>query len=253
MITLPFVATREEDHQPFEYVLQDVSPSGARFAIPNWAASRDRLTAGDTVLLHLPFCTDRIYSGTGKVVRVSWDEPSYAQICAVSLTGKTPVDSPVAISAESAEIITTRDIIDDVPILLAKAISDCILLKKGVSIYLKHLIPYFSRIGGYAHKEYPRLKAAMLDDMRKEVLAEHEKLTGIHRRITRFCTSTEDIPKQLNLEELRSLIESGINPDIFSAAFESELVIPYVSAIKELEKKLYANFNIVVIFYLLSL
>jgi len=54
MITLPFVATREEDHQPFEYVLQDLSPSGARFAIPNWAANRDRLQVDDIVRLHLP-------------------------------------------------------------------------------------------------------------------------------------------------------------------------------------------------------
>lgn len=253
MITLPFVATREADHQPFEYVLQDLSPSGARFAIPNWAANRDRLQVDDIVRLHLPLRSDRVFSGAGKVVRVYWDEPLFAQICAVSLLRKEPLEAPVSISTASAEIIYDSHLVESLPSLISRAVMDCIFLKKGVAIYLKHLIPYFSRIGGYDHQEYSQLKAAVLEDMRRQALEEHERLTGIHKRISRLCARTEDIPRQLNLEELRSLIESGINPDIFEAAFESELVEPYVSAIKELEKKLYTNFNTVVIYYLLSL
>lgn len=253
MITLPFLATREDDHQSFEYVLMDVSPSGVKFAIPKWVVSRERLTAGAIVNLHLPLLHEGASLEKGEVVWTKRDETLHAELCAVSMSERRPSHSPITISVENAGIVADMERIGSLPGFLVRIIRDAFLLKKGVSIYLKHLIPFFSRIGGYPEKEYPMLKDLLLSDIQNRVLANHDALQDLQRRIAELCAEPDDIPQLLDLEKFRSLIESEINPDIFTVTFESEGVRPYISSIKELEKKLYANFNMVVMVYLLSL
>lgn len=253
MITLPFLATRDTDQQPFEYMLVDVSPSGAQFAIPKWAASRERLEADTIINLHLSLMSDGSSFAKGKVVWAKRDETAYSELYAISMFQKTPVFSPFAISAENAGIAVDMEKIKSLSKYLIEIIKYCFLLKKGVSIYLKHLIPYFSRIGNYPEADYPLLKNTVLNEIRNHVMANHDSLKRMHLDLSTLCVKEDDIPRYLNLEELRSLVESEINIDIFTATFESEKTAPYISAIKELEKKLYANYNVAVMIYLLAL
>ena len=252
-IILPFLATRDDNHQPFEYLLIDISSGGAKFAIPRWAASRERLETGDVINLHLPLLDNGSSFAKGKVVWKGWDETTYAELFGVTLFQKTSVNSPVAVSVEKAGIVGHMENVKSLPKYLSKTIKDCFLLKKGISVYLKHLIPYFSRIGDYPNKDYQRLKDTVLEDIRNHVLANHNGLSKLHRQLDAHCLEADDIPKMLNLEEFRAMIESEVSSDIFSTMFESVNVVPYVSAIKELEKKLYANFNITVMIYILAL
>lgn len=253
MITLPFLATREEDQQPFEYLLVDVSPSGAQFAIPKWAVSRERLVQDTVINLHLSVLHEGSSFVKAKVVRSYFDDKLYSEVCAVSLFQKMPNHSPFSISALDAGIVADLTRLDSLPAYLSRVIKDCSLLKKGVAVYLKHLIPYLSRIGGYAEADYPMLKDVVLSQIRDKVLKNHAALHTLHQEITAHCSDAKQIPRLLNLEELRALIESEIYPDVFAAAFQSESVAPYISAIKELEGKLYGNYNIAVMIYLLSL
>lgn len=253
MITLPFLATRDEDQQPFEYILMDVSPSGAKFAIPQWVVSRERLSIDCVINMHLPLLHEGSNYTKGKVVWVERDETAFAEICAVRLFQKTSAHSPLAISAESAAIVADMENIGSLSKFLAKTLKDCFLLKKGVAIYLKHLIPYFSRIGGYSETDYPLLKETVLNQIRDRVLANHAALYNLQIRISTEYREEKELARVLNLEELRAMVESEINPDIFTATFESEKIAPYISAIKELEKKLYGNYNTAVMIYLLSL
>jgi hypothetical protein len=253
IVTMPFLATRDADQQPFEYLLVDLSHSGAQFALPQWAANRERLEVGDVVNLHLPLSGEVGCFSKGKVVRAEWDEKAYAERCAVSLFGETAGRSPFGISTETADIVADMERVESLPRSLVKLVKDCYLLKKGVAVYLKHLTPYFSRIGGYAHKDYPLLKDVLLDDILRRVVANRDLLDNLHSDLAANCQSEEDIPKLLNLEELRSIVESEISPELFAATFESERITPYISAVKELEKKLYTNYNLLVMIYLLAL
>lgn len=253
IITLPFLATRDEDQQPFEYLLLDVSPGGARFALPKWVSSRERLETGTVINLHLTLLSEGTSCAKGKVVRAWYDETIYSNLCAVSLFQRGPTSSPFAISAENSDIVVDMENIESLPTHLARTVKDCFLLKKGVTVYLKHLIPYFSRIGGYSESDYPLLKDTVLTEIRDRVLASQDSLSTLYQQLATDCLKNDDIPKYLNLEELRGLIESEISSDIFAATFESEKIAPYISAIKELEKKLYDNYNIAVLIYLLSL
>ena len=253
MITMPFLATRDENQQSFEYLLVDVSPSGAKFVLPQWAVSRERLEMDAVINLHLSLVHEGSSFAKGKVVWRRWDETAYAELCAVSLFQKMPIHSPFAISAEHAEIVVDMESIESLPAYLARTIRDCSLLKKGVAIYLKHLIPYFSRIGNYPETDYPLLRDTVLDEIRQHVLTNHDKLNNLCRNFAEHCKENEDIPKRLNLEELRAMVDSEISADIFAATFESGKTAIYISAIKELEKKLYSNFNVAVMIYLLAL
>lgn len=253
MITLPFLATRDVDQQPFEYMLVDVSPSGAQFAIPQWAVSRERLETGTVINLHLSLSSDGASFAKGKVVWTKWDEQAYSELCAIERFEKVPLNSPFAISVEDAHITVDVGKIESLPKHLIQLVKDCSLLKKGVSIYLKHLIPYFSRIGNYPEADYPLLKDTVLYEIRNRVLGNHHSLDKLHKGLLINCMQEDDIARHLNLEELRSLIESEINIDIFTATFDAGKTVHYIAAIKELEKKLYANYNVAVMIYLLSL
>jgi len=253
MITLPLIATRDVDHQPFEYVLVDVSHSGAQFAIPRWTVSRERLETGAVIDLNLTLSSDGSSFTKGTVVWTKWSEEVRSELYAISQFQKTPAHSPFAISTEDASITVDMKEIESFPKHLIKTIKDCFLLKKGISIYLKHLIPYFSRIGNYPEADYPFLKDTVLNEIRNHVFANYELLSRLHQFLSEECLKQDDIPKLLNLEELRSQIESEINIDIFTSTFESEKTAPYISAIKDLEQKLYANYNVAVMIYLLSL
>ena len=54
-IVLPFLGSRELDFQPFEYLLQDVSPGGVKISIPSWVQGRESINRGERVNLHVPF------------------------------------------------------------------------------------------------------------------------------------------------------------------------------------------------------
>jgi len=52
---------------------------------------------------------------------------------------------------------------------------------------------------------------------------------------------------------LRGVVASEIYVDIFKAAFADANINPYLNAIKDLEKRLYFNYNTIVLLYLRSL
>ena len=55
------------------------------------------------------------------------------------------------------------------------------------------------------------------------------------------------------MEDLREIIESEIYIEIIKITFESDAALQYLLAIKELEKKLYYNYNTIVMIYIQSL
>ena len=54
-IVLPFLGSRENDFSPFQYLLSNLSPHGAKILIPRWLALRERLNPGEVIDFHAPF------------------------------------------------------------------------------------------------------------------------------------------------------------------------------------------------------
>lgn len=240
-INLPFLGSKEEDHLCFEYLLIDLSKNGLRIAIPKWVVNRDQIKKCDVINFHLPYEVDNIFYDQGKVVRIEWDDTIEAQVCGVSIESSKSIPYPYSSSVMQNENT------------LINLMKDMVLLKKGVYIYLSHLIPYFSRVTKYSRQEYPQLKTFFLDDVRNKVREHHMELENTFIKLKNDMTSALEISKFVDLERLRSTVESEIYVEIFRITFSDEHIMPYLNAIKKLENRLYYNYNIIVMLYVNSL
>jgi hypothetical protein len=161
-----------------------------------------------------------------------------------------PTNYPLYFSLENSRVITSQDVsLED---LLLRVLKDSVLLKKGISIYFNHLIPYFSRITGYPSKDYPNLKDIFLNDIKNKIIQHKEKLDELYQ-LFKNSSNHKTIAWHLNLEDLRDLIESEIYIDVLNITFDSDTALQYLQAIKELENKLYYNYNNIVMIYIESL
>jgi len=240
-INPPFLGTKEADHLCFQYLLIDLSKSGLRIAIPKWFADREQIKKDDVINFHLPYEIDKTFYDQGRVTWIKWDNNMEALVCGVSIESSKPIPYPYSESSSQRENISAR------------LIKDSMLLKKGVSIYLGHLIPYFSQAKDCSRQEYPQLKAYSLEDARKKIKKHHTELETIFKKLENEMTSASEVSKFIDLEELRSIIESEINVEIFKITFSDDHITPYLNAIKKLEDKLYFNYNIIVMLCINSL
>ena len=252
-LILPFIGSREDESSYFQYLLIDISLNGVKITIPKWLVRKDRLKKNDVINLHIPFqLGDKTYC-RGSVAWISWDSTSEAQLCGIRIKKSAPLCYPIYISLQTSRIGIDLSEFDSVGDLLIKVLKDSSLVKKGVFVYLKHLIPYFSRIGNYPDKEYPQLKEFFLEDIQTRVKENQKRIEALYEKGVREQWRHTDIPKHLDLEELREFVESEINMDLMKSVFDSDAVLQYLHAITQLEKKLYSNYNTIVILYIQSL
>jgi hypothetical protein len=253
-ILFPFLASREEDHACFQYLILDISLHGLKIAIPKWLVSREVLKEEELINLHLPFQLDKESFDQGKIVWARWDDEMQAQVCGVQVQKKPCAHYPIFVSFETKKIsIDLGDFFSSERLLLLKLLKDAFLLKRGVLIYLNHLIPYFSRITEYPSKDYALLKEFFLDDVRNKVEKNQKKLEQLYEESREERSYQTQLAQHLDLEELRMLVESEIYMEVLKSAFETDSVMPYLRAIKKLEKKLYYNYNTIVMLYIRSL
>jgi hypothetical protein len=167
-----------------------------------------------------------------------------------------------------SELIEKSQTTTSLTALILFFIKDSMILKEGVGIYLKHLIPFFSRIVHYEHEEYLKIKESVLVDILHKVENHQSKLKELHTQLIEKLTKDEDIPIYISLEELRENLESEISVNLFDIIFNDKTSLDltsqtrvqsnysirmYIDAIKNLEKRVYANYNSTVVLYLKSL
>jgi len=85
------------------------------------------------------------------------------------------------------------------------------------------------------------------------VIDHKNKLDELYNIFRKAHGNYREIARHLNLEDLRDIIESEIYIEVIKITFESEVALQYLLAIKELEKKLYYNYNTIVLIYIESL
>ena len=147
-VVLPFLGTRVSDHQPFQYLLQDVSPGGICIALPRWVMSREVLQVDDLIDFHVPFLMGTHVLSIGKITWQRWDKEFDQQVLGASLTRSAPAFYPVYLEVETRGVTLNLTDFRDEGDILAKAVKDAVLLKRGLLIYLGHLEAFFSRVGG---------------------------------------------------------------------------------------------------------
>lgn len=252
-VNLPFLGSRDKDYSSFQYLIVDLSRTGIGFAIPNWVVNRELLKNGDTINFNLPIYIEGFYYKQGEVLWTRWDEGIKAQLSGASLVNTGAAAYPVRISLDADSVSVSLDDFAVKESMLYRVLKDTAFLKKGVEIYIGHLIPFFSRIAKYPPKEYPQLKEFLLSDVKERVRDHFEKLENLSMTIKAEKPAQIDIAKYIDLEELRTIVDSEIYVDIFKAAFSDSSIEPYLKAIKDLEQRLFYNYNIVVLLYLHSL
>ncbi len=252
-IVMPFLGSRTADHAVFQYILQDVSATGLKIGLPRWLVSKISLKRGDGVDFHLPFRFDQRNFRQGRIVWVKPDSVSGGQECGVYLNEGAPPAYPVFISFETSEIAIDLQEFGSRRAILQLVLKDVVLLKKGLQIYLKHLVPYLSRLTRVSTQDFDTLRAVFFDDLLQRIDASRVRLQALHEQALTEMTTLEDIGRIIDLEELRMLTESEIYPELFDVTFESGPHTQYINAIKQLERKMYANHNTIVMLYIKSL
>lgn len=252
-VLLPFLGCREDDHVTFQYLPLELSAHGYRIAVPRWAVSRERLRVNDLITLNSPFRFQGHTFYQGRVIWTSWDETLASQISGLRLEQEMPPTYPAYFTVQDSGMTFNQEQLDQVDSCILELFKDLFLLKRGVSIYFKHLVRYFSRITGYSSKEYPHLKTLLLSDIQFKITEHIDKLSKIFTEMQSSHNLYQYIANSLDLEHLRSLVESEISLDLLLITFESESIRQYLTAIKELENKLYAIYNNLAMIYISSL
>lgn len=270
----PFLGSRE-DGEPFGYLLLDVNQERANVAVYNWMVNRTNLDLQEKVNLFIPSLLTPTYyfrENTPGIVESIKKEEDQTYFYQVAFTHETSLDFSAKSPKELAQNISSESSLVE---LLVQLIKDSLILKRGVLVYLKHLAPYFSRIVDYSKPDYQPLGNFIFDDLRNRIKGNEESLQRLYLAI-KGIKNPLDIPIELNLEDLRENVESEISLDLFLMAFanidsrdellqllkESKyqeklkaryLYMNYLISIKDLEKRLYSNYNQIVLIYLKAL
>lgn len=251
-INLPFLGSRILPHGTFQYLLQTIDPEGATFAVPSWVARREHFRVGDQIDFHFPFVTaDGWHRHRAEVVEAKWNAENAEQVCRTLFRDRQPLHHPVYASVETGAVAFRNS--QDEPVtaaeLLGPVLRDCVLRKRGVAVYFKHIVPLFSRITLFSAKEYGALRHMVLDDVRQRIDANIVTLEQWHAKAEDGTLSGANLSRDLDLESFRSAVEAESENELFEATFDTPAIRPYTSAIRLLEDKLYLNYNTLVLLY----
>lgn len=252
-IVLPFLGSRAADYQPFQYLLQDVSDRGLGIAVPQWAVSRERLRKGEQVHFHIPFRLGSSTLESGHVIWERWDEQQQSQMVGAFLDQANAAHYPVFITLSSHRFTIDLAGFETPGSIFCRVLKDSLLLKRGILIYLKHLTAYFSRTGEFKKGEYEFLREALLDDVRNQVEANATRMEQWYSECLGQDPPKGDAVAELDMEELRDATEPELYLDLFRSALGVGNAKMYLLAIKELEKRLFYNYNTIVMLFIRTL
>jgi hypothetical protein len=251
-VNLPLIGSRLSPRTAFQYVLHDVGATDVSFACPSWLVRREHFQVGDQIDFHFPFRTaDGWHRHHGEIIAAERDEEKTGQVCRATFRERQPLHHPVYASFETGEISFRTEDGKDVARdeLLVHVLKDCMLQKRGIAVYFKHLVPLFSRITAFPSEDFGALRAMLLEDVRKRIEANVAAFESWHRDAQNGTLTPATLSRDLDLETLRAATEGEIENDLLDATFDTPVIRPYMDAIRLLEDKLYLNYNTMVLLY----
>jgi len=249
-LRLPLLGSRDTN-ELFEYLLLKMNDNGVLISVPNWVIGRVSLNDNEMISLHLKHYLGTLKPVEGKAFSLGSHWNGYENLYRVQFS-------------HALEYLPlpqgNRSLRDELLFLL----KDSFLLKNGIFVILKHLIPYFSRLLKLTQLRYKNLKSALLDEVLRNVQANMQELENLWKLLDEQIKDERDIPLYLNLDTLRRLIESEIDLSLFILAFDQSKGVKkldqifqtqtyslkshtlYLDAIKVTEHRLYDNYNTIV-------
>jgi hypothetical protein len=272
-IQFPLLGIRS-DESPFEYLPISVQNRSLKIAIFNWFVNRSVLNAKEQVDLLIPifphFQSASERNLLGEITDVNANPIVQAIEYEVTFGEGVPSFGNEMLNADTmlSKLRFTSTTLHE---MLIEVIKDTKLLKAGINIYLKHLHAYFSRVSRGTVANYALLNKAILEDITNHVEQNTLKLSELHARLQKHLTSTSQIPIEIDLEQVREFVESEISLPLMGIAFSEEetlknvsiktllsmnisnICITYMRVIKSLERRLYINYNTIVLIYIKAL
>ena len=150
--------------------------------------------------------------------------------------------------------------------LALELIKDSLLIKEGLNVYFKHLIPFLSRIISMDEVDYKQLKDVLLVSVRDKIQHNISYLNEIYLFLNERKNNNENLFYFLDLEQLRSIFDSEIDNLLFRLALGGQRDVlniqlgaieeyslrsykTYLKSIKTLEHRLYSNLNTLTYLY----
>ena len=239
----PFLGSRENGQPSFAYLLRDVSASGVGLIVPP-QPGMVALEVGELVNFHLPFQLNKKFYNQG-VIRWQENVPR-GQMCGARLEKRVPLRYPIYVAFETGEIrfVTEEFGIESLEDLTQRILEDAYYFKRGVAIYLEHLLPYFER-----HRLQRRAKGLPTDEnvvprVRAQI-AQHIQTIANLRALNR--TTKQVFPNSADLETLRSAVDFEPSLTELSERFDAKTIRPYLRSVQLLKHQLFSNFNTLVL------
>jgi hypothetical protein len=126
------------------------------------------------------------------------------------------------------------------------------LIKNGIFVYLKHLIPFFSRITNIPAKQYAVIKSTQLLQIRERVGNHMEQLKFLYEKYAHMSFTMDTICEHIHLEELQDMMQPEIDKEQLAYLFDlygktyaeqTHSYQIYLESIHYLEQNLYENYK----------
>jgi hypothetical protein len=234
----------------FQFLLVDSSSSGVQITIPDWVVEWDLFVKDEELRLCLPIAAGK---STLEACHVRWhktDPETNEQFVGLVQTRKT-FQEPLFKLDEFGMLELAKDGTDPRKLVL-RLIKDSSVLKRGVSIYLEHFLPYFTRITRDLD-HYDEVRSFMLTDTLDLVKTKIKSLELMHEDFSKGFSDQSLSEVDLQMNNLRELFKSEVSNALFKMTFPEQLLLSYVEEIKNLELRLFSNYNSLVTLYSIAL
>lgn len=241
---LPLYASLLPAYDPFQYFLLHMEDRAAKITSPSFLSQCYMLRELDIVNLHMPFkCGDHCFT-RGLVESIRVNPENQERIYHISFVPQADQDYPYHVSAGSDgqprfHCSQHKDI------LFRHSIKECLLLKKGVLVYLKHLSAYFFRIITPHKQDYAAFDQFYFEAAFENLHSKIEKLQALQDGLG----EGSDFVIPDSFQGIHELIQSEVNLDLLHLALQEGDHLPYLVSIKELEEQLYWHYNTMLLIY----
>jgi hypothetical protein len=253
-VSLPFCGSHIQGGFSFQYFLVDASPNGIQINIPEWVVNWNRLREGDDVHFALPLMVGGKLLNRGRIRWLKCQAETREQFCGAT------IQNPGAIVNEACfTMVQEGEIRFQTPVYCAslkdycaEILKDTALLKKGILIYLDHLMPFFARITQNPG-DYPEFRGLLFGDIREQVQKHADLLKELSEKVQNAPDFFSGFSNDFDLEQIRAIMESELSQDVFHIAFEKDSILVYLEEIHHLEARVFTNYNALVLAQILAL